>query len=248
MIDVLSVIGLLMGLLAIFGGNALDGGHLASLINGPAFIIVCGGTIGAVLLQTPMRVFVHSARIVVWVLYPPNMDMLASIDKIVRWSHTARRDGLLGLEGEVKIESDAFISRGLQMLVDGTEPQVIRSLLEIELENCENHDLAAAQVFAGMGGYAPTIGILGAVMGLIHVMENLSDPVKLGSGIATAFVATIYGVGLANLLFLPVANKLKSNVYLRSLYREMLIEGLIAIAEGENPRHVEEKLRGYLKE
>ena len=132
------------------------------------------------------------------------------------------------------------------MLVDGGEPEVVRDILMLELEVLESRQLQAAKVYEAMGGYAPTVGIIGAVMGLIHVMQNLSDPSKLGAGIATAFVATIYGVGLANLLFLPVAAKLKALIQLHSQSREMIIEGITAIAEGENPRNVEIKLQGYL--
>ena len=133
----------------------------------------------------------------------------------------------------------------VQLLVDGSEPETIRAILEVEIDNKEHQDIQAAKVYDGMGGYSPTIGIIGAVMGLIHVMNNLADPSKLGSGIATAFVATIYGVGFANLLFLPMANKLKSQVHSQTQFREMIVEGVISIAEGENPRNIETKLQGF---
>lgn len=160
--------------------------------------------------------------------------------------HVARKEGLLGLEAVSEGEPDLFVRKGLQLLVDGSEPDAIRSILEVELYAKEHHDTQAAKVFEAGGGYAPTIGIIGAVMGLIHVMQNLSDPSKLGSGIATAFVATIYGVGAANLFLLPIASKLKSVIHGQSQYREMVIEGIISITEGENPRDIEAKLRGYL--
>ena len=171
--------------------------------------------------------------------------MKDTIKKLVEWSIIARRDGLLGLENATQKEKDRFIRKGIELLVDGNEPEVIRNVLEVELDSRESLDIQATKVFEGMGGYAPTIGILGAVMGLIHVMQNLGDPEKLGGGIATAFVATIYGVGLANLFLLPFANKLKNQIAQRTMYLEMVIEGIVSIAEGENPRHIESKLQGY---
>lgn len=243
--DFLSLIGIFIGLLAIVGGNWLEGGHLASLANGPAMVIVLGGTIGAILLQTPLNIFVRSMKMLGMVFVPPAIDVKTTIAKIVNWSQVARRDGLLGLENATQKEKDEFMRKGAEMLVDGNEPDVIRNILEVEVENRESLDMQAAKVFEGMGGYSPTIGILGAVMGLIHVMQNLADPERLGSGIATAFVATIYGVGLANLVFLPIANKLKNQIIQRSMYSEMVIEGLVAIAEGENPRQIEAKLKGF---
>ncbi|MCP4126597.1 MAG: flagellar motor protein [Gammaproteobacteria bacterium] len=244
--DILSIVGVLLALAAIIGGNALEGGHIDSLANGPAMVIVVGGTIGAILLQTPMSVFMHAIRVSGSVFIPPGLDLNTSIDKLVDWSNVARKEGLLGLEEIAETEPDLFVRKGMQLLVDGTEPEVIRSILEVELESREQHDLQAAKVFESMGGYSPTIGIIGAVMGLIHVMQNLADPSKLGSGIATAFVATIYGVGLANLFLLPFGNKLKSIAMSKSHYRDMIIEGVVSIAEGENPRNIESKLQGFL--
>lgn len=243
--DILSLIGIIIGFAAILGGNLMEGGHLESLVNGPAFVIVVGGTLGAALLQTPVTTFFHSLRLLGWVLFPPRVKFREDVEKVVEWSSIARREGLLGLEALVDEEKDDFAKKGLQLLVDGSEPEVIRDILEVELMTAETRGIQAAKVFEGMGGYSPTIGIIGAVMGLIHVMQNLSDPSKLGSGIATAFVATIYGVGLANLLFLPVASKLKAQVQAQSHSKEMIIEGIAAIAEGENPRNIEIKLQGY---
>lgn len=245
--DVLSIIGVALAVVAILGGNALEGGHLSSLVNGPALVIVLGGTIGAVLLQTPMRVFMHALRSSGKVFIPPKYDIKSTIAKVVEWSNIARKEGLLGLEVVSEQEPDLFIRKGMQLLVDGTEPEVIRSILEVDVDSQESFDLQAAKVFEAMGGYSPTIGIIGAVMGLIHVMQNLADPSKLGSGIATAFVATIYGVGLANLFLLPFGSKLKTHAANGSQYREMIIEGIVAIAEGENPRNIENKLYGFLK-
>jgi len=244
--DILSFVGLLIGMIAIVGGNALEGGHLSGLANMPAAVIVIGGTLGAAMLQTPMTIFKRCFTVMRWVFFPPVVDMKEKIDRVIHWSLTARKEGLLGLEAITENEKDAFARKGLQLLVDGGEPESIRNILEVELIIQEDKDLQAAKVFEAMGGYSPTIGIIGAVMGLIHVMGNLADPSKLGAGIATAFVATIYGVGLANLIFLPVAAKLKSTIKAQSSQREMIIEGLIAIADGENPRTIEMKLEGYL--
>ncbi len=244
--DILSILGVLLALAAILGGNAMEGGHIDSLVNGPAMVIVIGGTIGAILLQTPISVFMHAIRVAGTVFLPPKLNLNTSINKLVSWSNIARKDGLLGLEEIAETEPDLFVRRGMQLLVDGTEPEVIRSIMEVELDSREHHDLQAAKVFESMGGYSPTIGIIGAVMGLIHVMQNLADPSKLGSGIATAFVATIYGVGLANLFLLPFGNKLKSIAMKKSQHRDLIIEGIVSIAEGENPRNIESKLQGYL--
>ena len=243
--DIQSVVGIFMALVAILGGNILEGGHISSLIQLTAFVIVGGGTLGAVMVQTPIRTFVRSMKIASWVFVPVKLQPEEAAEKIVNWSNIARREGLLGLEAIAEEEPDQFARKGLQLLVDGSEPEIIRSILEVEIDSKEHQDIQAAKVFDGMGGYSPTIGIIGAVMGLIHVMNNLADPSKLGSGIATAFVATIYGVGFANLLFLPMANKLKSQIHNQTQFREMVVEGVISIAEGENPRNIETKLQGY---
>lgn len=244
--DVLSLIGIILAFVAIVGGNFLEGGHLAALVNGPALLIVIGGTLGAALLQSPMSAFKRALVIARWVLFPPRVDLASGIDRVVTWSLTARKEGLLGLETIADNERDPYSRKGLQLLVDGAEPESIRSILEVDFYTQENRDVQAAKVFECMGGYAPTIGIIGAVMGLIHVMGNLGDPSQLGSGIAVAFVATIYGVASANLILLPVANKLKAIALRQSRYREMLLEGILSIAEGENPRSIELKLQGFM--
>jgi chemotaxis protein MotA len=246
--DVLSIIGVFLGFFAIIGGNLMGGGELASLVNVHAALIVVGGTLGATLLQFPPRVFLRGLRILAWIIVPQRLDYGEQISKVVSWSALARKEGLLGLETVIDNETDEFARKGLQLLVDGNEPEVIRDCLEVDLTSAEHRDLQAAKVFDAMGGYAPTIGIIGAVIGLIHVMQNLAKPELLGSGIATAFVATIYGVGMANILCLPIANKLKAYVYQATQVRELLIEGITAIAEGENPRNIELKLSGFLQD
>jgi len=244
--DLLSIVGLILGLGAILGGQALEGGHISSLLNGPAILIVLGGTLGGVMLQVPFTVFMRSMKMLTWVIMPPKLGSELMIEKIMEWSNIARKEGLLGLESLAETEAEPFARKGLQLLVDGSEPEVIRRVMEVEMDAKEHLDVQASKVYEAMGGYSPTIGIIGAVMGLIHVMENLADPSKLGSGIATAFVATIYGVGLANLIFLPVASKLKSRVHANMQIQEMMVEGVISIAEGENPRNIETKLQGFV--
>ncbi|MEE9356385.1 MAG: flagellar motor protein [Methylococcaceae bacterium] len=246
--DILSVIGIFLGMAAILGGNFLEGGELDSLLNGPAMVIVLGGTLGAMFLQFPPSVFFRALRIALWVFFPKLYSVKKQITQIRQWGMIARKEGLLGLDSVAAQEKDPFIKKGLMMLIDGNEPQALRDSMELEINVKEYRDLQAAKLFEAMGGYSPTIGILGAVMGLIHVMQNLSDPSKLGSGIATAFVATIYGVGLANLLFLPIANKLRARVHGISQNRELIVEGLTAIAEGDNPKNIELRLSGFLRE
>lgn len=244
--DIVSILGIALALGAIIGGQFLEGGHIGSLLQLTAFIIVIGGTVGAIMLQSSAKIFFHGLKLVKWVFLPPKAAPQDLIDQVLGWSGTARKGGLLALEPQLDELDDAFTRKGLQMLVDGAEPEKIREALEVEIGTYEKHHLDASKVWQAAGGYAPTVGILGAVLGLIHVMENLSDPSKLGGGIAVAFVATVYGVGSANLFFLPIASKLKSIVEQEVTMREMLIEGLMSIANGENPRVIESKLQGYL--
>lgn len=245
--DLLSLVGLILGVTAILVGQFLEGGHIGSLMNGPAILIVLGGTFGAVMLQSPLSIFLRGMRMLIWTFLPPKVRTQDAIDKIVSWSGIARKEGLLGLENIEESESDPFTRKGLQLLVDGSEPDNIRGILDVDIYTKEHYDMQAARIFESMGGYAPTLGIIGAVMGLIQVMGNLSDPSKLGGGIAVAFVATIYGVGSANLIFLPVSNKLKNIIHAHVQYMEMIVEGMVSIAEGENPRNIETKLLGFLR-
>jgi chemotaxis protein MotA len=244
--DALSLIGIVLALVAIIGGNYIEGGHIGALLNGPAALIVVGGTLGASFLQTPMSVLKRALVVVRWIFFPPSIDLQGGVDRVVGWSMTARKEGLLGLEPIADAEPDPYSRKGLQLLVDGAEPEAIRSILEVDMLTQEDRDIQAAKVFESAGGYAPTIGIIGAVMGLIHVMGNLADPAQLGSGIAVAFVATIYGVSFANLLLLPISNKLRGVVMRQSRYRELILEGILSIAEGENPRSIELKLQGFM--
>ena len=244
--DKISVLGLLLGVAAIIGGQVLEGGHVGSLSQPTALLIVLGGTIGAVMLQSPYATFMRGVRMMRWVWYPPVVDSQQLIKQVSNWSQVSRREGLLALENVIDQLKDDFTRKGLQLLVDGAEPERLREVLEVEISTYENEMKQSARIWEAAGGYAPTIGILGAVLGLIHVMENLSEPAKLGAGIAVAFVATIYGVGLANLVFLPMANKLKAHINRLVVQREMIVDGLVGIANGDNPRIIESRLQGYI--
>jgi chemotaxis protein MotA len=244
--DKISIVGLLLGMAAILVGQVLEGGHISSLVQPTAFLIVMGGTVGAVMLQSPLPVFVNGLKMVKWVFVPPAFRPDELIENVASWSHVARKEGLLALEAQIQAVPDPFMRKGLQLLVDGAEPNRLREVLEVEIDAHEEQMKMSAKIWEAAGGYSPTIGILGAVMGLIHVMENLSDPSKLGAGIAVAFVATIYGVGAANLIFLPVAKKLLANISRLVAIREMFVDGLVGIANGDNPRIIESRMQGYI--
>jgi len=244
--DILTILGLITGISAILLGQHLEGGQLSTLVNGPAMLIVLGGTIGAVMVQTPFKTFARALAMLSWVFITPRIRIEEMIEQILEWSRIARKDGLLGLEHIDDTGVDEFAYKGIQLVVDGNDPNNIRNVLDLEISNHELRDIQCAKVFESMGGYSPTIGIIGAVLGLIQVMGNLTDPSKLGDGIAVAFVATIYGVGAANLVFIPIANKLKALVQRHTQFRELIIEGVVAISEGENPRNIEIKLHGFM--
>lgn len=239
--------GLLLALAGILLGQAFEGGKISSLIQPSAFLIVLFGTIGAVLLQSRPAFFLQGIRLVKWIFLPPDDDRPKLARRISTWSQIARRDGVLLLENHMYSEQDPFVKTALRLVIDGTPPEKIRDICNVDINRYESAQRNAVKIWEAAGGYAPTVGILGAVLGLIHVMENLSDPTRLGSGIAVAFVATIYGVGFANLLFLPVANKLKALVQLQTTRREMVVEGVVGIANGENHKIIEERLNAYLR-
>lgn len=246
--DLISVLGLVVGFSAIIAGQVLEGGHVGSLIQYTAFLIVIGGTIGAVLVQSPLRVVRKGLGLVRWAFFPPVIDAASLIEQLAHWSHLARKEGLLSLENQMEALADPFLKKGLQLLVDGAEPERLREVMDVEISTYEEDMKMAAKLWESAGGYAPTFGIIGAVMGLIHVMENLSDPSKLGAGIAVAFVATIYGLVTANIVCLPIAKKLLTNIARTVVLREMFVDGLVGIANGDNPRIIESRLQGYFPE
>ncbi len=244
--DILSLIGVVLGAIAILGGSILKGSGLAALWNPAAFVIVIVGTFASVLLQFRLKVFLRSMGIVRWIFLPPTADGRKLVESVVGWSQIARKEGLLGLESIAEKESDEFIRKGLQLLADGAEPETIRHIMDVEVATREHFDQQSAKVFESLGIYAPTLGIIGAVLGLMAVMQKLAEPEHLGSGIATAFVATVYGIASANMVFLPISNKLKGIIQTTVTQRELIIDGLVGIARGDNPRSIETKLRGYL--
>jgi len=244
-VDKLSFLGLFVALGAIALGYSMEGGVISTLFNGPALMIVIGGTLGAVMLQSPISTFTKALRLSHWVFFPPRHDINGAIEQVKKWSTKARQEGYLALEDEALTHPDLYVAKGLSLLIDGSDGQKLRDALEIDLLLERERLLEASRVYEAMGGYSPTIGILGAVLGLIQAMSFITEPEKLGAGVATAFIATIYGVGFANLLFLPMANKLKLQVEQKMLYHELLAEGIIAISQGESPNNIELKLEAY---
>ena len=247
--DKLSIFGLVVALLAIYIGFSVEGGAISTLFQFPAFIIVFGGTLGAVMLQSSSGQFLHAMSLLKWIFYPPTYDIDEGIENITLWAEKARESGYLALEDIALDEEEPYTRKALNLLVDGTEVEALRASLELDLDLYREHSLRSANVFEAMGGYSPTIGILGAVLGLIQAMGYLSNPELLGHGIATAFIATIYGVGFANLIYLPIANKIRAIIHHQTMYREMIAEGLIAISQAENPHVIANKLSAFrLKE
>jgi chemotaxis protein MotA len=244
-VDKMSIAGILIAILSIYLGFMLDGGNLSALFELPAFIIVFGGTMGAVILQSSFAQFNHAISLLNWLVQPPIYDIDEGLEDIVNWASQARESGFLALEDTALEIEDNFTQKGLNLLVDGVDTEKLHDTLALDLTISQQHNLRSANVFEAMGGYSPTIGILGAVLGLIHAMSNLTDPTLLGQGIATAFIATIYGVGFANLLYIPIANKIRAIVDQQTMYREMMCEGLLSIANGDNPKSIENKLSAF---
>ncbi|MEO8747218.1 MAG: flagellar motor protein [Rhodanobacter sp.] len=245
--DKVSTVGTALGVGVLIVGTLLKGSTVGALWNPAAFVIVIFGTLAALLVQTQGHVLKRAFSMVSMIYRQPRHRAADLIARIVGWSEIARRQGLLGLESQLDTERDPFVTKGLQLLIDGGEPESIRSVLEVDLDTREAVDMAGAKVYENAGIYSPTLGIIGAVMGLMAVMQNLSDPSKLGHGIAAAFVATIYGVALANMFMLPMSARLKALIGKQSQMREILIEGLVSIAQGDNPRQIEARLQGYLE-
>jgi chemotaxis protein MotA len=245
-LDIGSVVGLTVAILAILGGQALEGGSVNSILQSTAALIVLGGTFGACMLQFPLAVAITSFKAVIRVFREPKANNREVIKEIIRLANKARKEGVISLESDTEKIADPFLKKALTMAMDGVEPKVLRETMELEIENLEEETEQPIKFWQAAGGYSPTIGILGAVLGLIHVMENLTDPSKLGGGIAVAFVATVYGVGLANIVYLPIAGKLKLKSKAHLVAKEIMLVGVISILEGENPRLIDDKLRSFL--
>ncbi|MRX07062.1 flagellar motor protein [Pseudoduganella sp. FT25W] len=246
--DWASVAGVLLALAGVIVGQTLEGGKVTSLLQPAAFAIVVIGTFGAVLLQTRFKTFVRGLRMLRLVFAPPKDSRAALARDINAWNLAARRDGLLSLERYMLSSKDQFNVKGLRLIVDGIAPEKLRQLLDTEITAYETAERQAVRIWESAAGYSPTIGILGAVLGLIHVMENLTDPSKLGAGIAVAFVSTIYGVGLANLFFYPVANKLKAIVTQAVHQQEIAAAVFYDIATGDHTRVIDERIATLMRE
>lgn len=240
------LIGILVALFAIVGGNALEGGHLGSMLGGSAAIIVLGGTIGATIVQFPAETLKGALGSVGKTFKKTAVDSAKLVDEIVDYANRARRDGILALESVAEKASHPFLSKALMMAIDGVDSTSLRQTMEITILQQEEHGEDAAKVFEAAGGYSPTVGIIGAVLGLIHVMSNLSDIAAVGEGIAAAFVATIYGVAVANILFLPFAGRIKLRVRGEVQQMEMMLTGVLALQEGMNPKLVRERLSEFV--
>lgn len=240
--------GLLLALGGILAGLLLEGGKVGQVLQPTAAMIVFGGTIGAVLVQFPLKVVVAAAKSLMRVFFEKSTNPTELIHELVRYANKARKDGIVSLDAELPNIQDPFLKKSLMLAVDGTEPQELRKMMELELDNKEETGERVPQVFESAGGFSPTIGIIGAVLGLIQVMQHLENIDEVGKGIAVAFVATIYGVGSANLFFLPAAGKLKIRTREEHILRQMTLEGVISILEGMNTRMLETKLLGYLED
>ena len=240
------LLGMIVAFVCIVGGNIWEGGHFESLLGGPAAAIVVGGTIGAVLVQFPLETVKAAMSSVSLTFKKQGGDPAKLVDEIVNYANLARREGILALEKLAPSASDPFLAKALMLAVDGADSNGIRDTLEVVIAQEEEHLEEAGKVFEAGGGYSPTIGIIGAVLGLIHVMSNLSDINAVGTGIAGAFVATIYGVGVANIIFLPLGNRIKSLGKEQSKIKEMMLVGVLAIQEGVNPKLVRDRLSGFL--
>jgi chemotaxis protein MotA len=244
--DRATLIGLLLGGSALIGGHFMEGGSTGMIFQLTALVIVFGGTAGAVCLSFSGVQLKEALKSLPHIFREPPDDRLEQVNRLVELAQRARREGLLSLDRELKNLPDPFWRRGLQLLIDGFPPAQVKEVMEMELAYQEEVGAGPARVFEAAGGYAPTIGILGAVLGLIQVMRHLTEPAKLGSGVAVAFVATIYGVASANLIFLPIAHKLRSRQRQELLKKEMILEGILALAQGEHPRLIAERLQGFL--
>lgn len=248
MLDKATLSGALLAIGGIVAGLLLEGGRLSQIVQPTAALIVCGGTFGAVLIQFPLAVVTGAFRRLGSIFSETEGYPEAMIEQLVEYAIKARREGIVSLDADLAGVADPFLKRSLMLAVDGTEAQELRKIMGLELDNSAEHDDKFPQVFESAGGFSPTIGIIGAVLGLIQVMQHLDNIEEVGRGIAVAFVATIYGVGLANLCLLPMAGKLKIRLREEQLIREMTLEGVVSILEGMNPRMLETKLLGFLSE
>jgi chemotaxis protein MotA len=243
--DLATLLGFVVALGGILGGLLIEGGKIKDILQFTAAMIVLGGTLGAVMIATPLRVLKGAAHRLIGVFFDSSPSFTDLIDNLVGYATKARKGGLVGLEEDAQATSDPFLQKALMLVVDGTDLQELRTMLEIDITLDEHHGEAEGKVFEAAGGFSPTIGIIGAVLGLIQVMKNLANIDEVGHGIAVSFVATVYGVGAANLLFLPAAAKIKAAIHLETQRKEMILEAVCGIIEGLNPKLIRSKLAGY---
>jgi chemotaxis protein MotA len=247
-VDKGTVAGILLAIGGIVAGLLLEGGNLGQILQPTAAMIVFGGTLGAILIQFPLSVVIASFKDLAKVLFVRGEKAQAVIAQLIVFANKARRQGIVSLDADIEAIAEPFLKKALMLAVDGTEPEQLRKMMELELDNQSEQEERVPQVFESAGGFSPTIGIIGAVMGLIQVMQHMDKMEEVGRGIAVAFVATIYGVGAANLFLLPAAGKLKIRIRQSQVMREMMLEGVISILEGMNPRMLEMKLLGFQSE
>lgn len=246
--DKSTITGIFLAVAGILAGLLLEGGKIAQILQPTAAMIVFGGTIGAVLVQFPLPVFTAAFKSLAHVFFEKHEDSTGQVQELVRYAIKARKEGIVSLDSELPNVQDEFLRKSLMLAVDGTEPQELRKMMELELDNKAEQESHIPKVFESAGGFAPTIGIIGAVLGLIQVMQHLDNMDDVGKGIAVAFVATIYGVGSANIFFLPAAGKLKIRMRHQQILREMMLEGVVSILEGMNPRMLETRLMSFLQQ
>ena len=244
--DKASIGGVLLAIVGILAGLLLEGGNLGQIVQPTAAMIVFGGTLGAVLLQFPLRTVTESFLRLAHVFFTPRDQNVKLIETMVTFAIKARRSGVVSLDSDLKSLEEPFLRQALTLAVDGTEPAELRKIMSLSMDSRGDNEDRLPQVFESAGGFSPTVGILGAVLGLIQVMQHLDKIEAVGKGIAVAFVATIYGVGAANLFFLPAAGKLRIRIHEEHQRRLMMLEGVISILEGINPRMLEVKLSGFL--
>lgn len=244
--DLATIIGLVMCWGAFFGSIIMEGGELKAMINPSAMLLVFGGTLGATMISFPLSSIIGLPGVVLKAFKGKKEDPGTTIKMLVRFAEKARREGLLALEEEARSVDDVFLKKGIQLAIDGTDPELVREIMETEVAFLGTRHHEGANIFATMGGFSPTLGVIGTVAGLVHMLANLSDPGSMGPSIAAAFIATLYGVSSANLVFLPLSNKLKVSSAAEVLGREIVMEGILSIQAGDNPRIVEEKLKSFL--
>lgn len=246
--DKASIAGVLLAIVGIIAGLLMEGGNLGQILQPTAAIIVVGGTLGAVLLQFPLATVLEAFRSLAHVFAAPRKQNDELIQMLLSFANKARHEGVVSLDTDLQAIKDPFLKRSLMLAVDGTEPSDLRKIMRVSLDSAMESEDRLPAVFESAGGFSPTIGILGAVLGLIQVMQHLENMQEVGRGIAVAFVATIYGVGLANLFFLPSAGKMRIRIRDGQLRREMMLEGVVSILEGMNPRMLEVKLAGFIED